>query len=157
MQKFFLVLMVATISLFVGFWSYPFIYQQPSIVATPIFSNPVSANCEISSDQLDSIAARLAPSVVEQLTVSGATINSEIPAQTSDENKDEQAQAFLQATEKIDQMIASRQVTSEGISQAHNLLKETHQAHRAYELMGRISAAINRGELTPAEAGMVMQ
>jgi hypothetical protein len=154
MQKILLVLMVATISLFLGFWSYPLIYQQPSIVTTPGFSNPVSTKCEISSDQLDAIVARLAPSI-KQLTSSEATINSEIPAQLSDENKEEQAQAFLQATEKIDQMIASRQVTSEGISEAHNLLKETNQSHRAYELMGRISVAINNGELTPAEAGMM--
>jgi hypothetical protein len=155
MQKVLLVLVVA-ISLFAGYWSYPLIHQQPSIEATPTFSYLASTGCEIGSDQLDSIAARLAPSVVKQLTGSGVSINSEIPARTSDENKDEQAQAFSQATEKIDQMISSRQVTSEGLSQANNLLKETNQSHRSYELMARISAAINRGELTPAEAGMVM-
>jgi hypothetical protein len=161
MKNVFLVSMVAIISLLIGFLSYPFIYQQSPIVANPDFTNPVATNCEINTDQLDSMAAHLAPSVVKQLISSGVTISSEITVRSSDrnhengENKDEQAQAFLQATEKIDQMIASRQVTTEGINQAYQLLEKRHQSHRAHELMGRISVAINKGELSPSEAGII--
>jgi hypothetical protein len=157
MKIFLLISMVAVISLLIGFLSYPVIYQQNSIAANPDFTNPVATNCEMNLHQLNSIAEHLAPSVVKQLISSGVKIDSETTTRLSDrndENKDEQAQAFLQATEKIDQMIAGRQVTSEGINQAYQLLEKTHQSHRAHELMGRIAVAVNKGELSPSEAGM---
>ncbi len=51
-------------------------------------------------------------------------------------------------------MIANRAVTPQGRNRAHELLRETGQADRIYVIDGRIAAAINRGEITPADAGL---
>jgi len=45
-------------------------------------------------------------------------------------------------------------VTAQGRNRAHELLRESGQADRTYEIDGRIAAAINRGELMPADAGL---
>ncbi|MES1190589.1 MAG: hypothetical protein ABUS47_05860 [Steroidobacter sp.] len=55
-----------------------------------------------------------------------------------------------------DQMIASRHVSHDGVAEAVKLLQQSGQADRAYELQGRIAVAMNRGELTPEEAGMTL-
>ena len=51
-------------------------------------------------------------------------------------------------------MIADRAVTPQGRDRAHQLLRATGQADRIYEIDGRIAVAINRGEITAAEAGL---
>jgi hypothetical protein len=73
----------------------------------------------------------------------------------SNESNSRNAQAFNRATQLIDQMIADRRITTEGLSNAQALLQGSGQSERGAELMSRISAAVNRGDLTPAEAGLV--
>lgn len=64
--------------------------------------------------------------------------------------------AFSNAMHMADQMIASRHVSHDGVAEAVKLLQQSGQADRAYELQGRIAVAMNRGELTPEEAGMTL-
>jgi hypothetical protein len=52
-------------------------------------------------------------------------------------------------------MIADRRVTPEGISNVQTLLQQSGQSDRAFEVLSRLSAAVNQGELTPIEAGLL--
>jgi len=157
---------VGTIS---GYAGYPLLHQravpQSSSVINESYNPGTSARgataCEFSAEQIDHLAARLAPTVVERLATSGLNgvrPDPKVAAQQHElleKSKTEQAQAFTRATEMIDQMIANRHVTQEGISTAHKLLQQTNQSGRGYELTARIAAAVNKGDLTPIQAGHV--
>ncbi len=92
-------------------------------------------NFELSDSQLD----RLAPNAAAA------------PAPAA--NALERATVFTRATQIVDLMIANRQITRRGLEQAHALLRASGQDDRRYEIQSRIAAAIDRGELTPEQAG----
>ncbi len=121
----------------------------------------VQSECELSSVQLDHLADRLAPALIEKIAASHPPEIGSEQTQTirndsaTTANEMQRVQAFTRATHLIDQMIADRQVTPEGLSDAQALLRQTGQSDRGYEVMSRVSAAVNRGDLTPAEAGLV--
>jgi hypothetical protein len=114
--------------------------------------------CTLSPDQIEHLSARIAPAVVEKLASSGTVApNPQLAAQlrADDEKlKRKQAAAFAEAARLVDQMIENRSVTPQGLDRAHALLRESGQADRSYEIDGRIAAAINRGEITHADAGL---
>lgn len=114
--------------------------------------------CTLSPEQIEHLSARIAPAVVERLETSGVVkADPQLAAQQrADDEKlrKEQAAAFTEATRLVDQMIADRAVTPAGRARAHELLRKSGQADRIYEIEGRIAAAINRGEITPADAGL---
>ena len=115
--------------------------------------------CTLSPEQIDHLSASIAPAVVERLAISG--IPGTVPdarvaaehRETREKLKGEQAAAYSQAVKLVDQMIASHAITPQGRNQAHELLRQTGQADRLFEIEARISAAINRGDLTPEQAG----
>src|SRR5262249_54165712 len=98
---------------------------------------------ELSPEQLDRLAARIAPAVARRIATPG-------PPKATPESPDaqRQAKAFDDATQIVDQMIASRRVTTQGMSEAKQLLDDSGQSERMYEISARVSAAVNRGELT---------
>ena len=55
----------------------------------------------------------------------------------------------------IDRMISDRQVTPEGMREARLLLQEAGQPKRWIEVSARIAKAVNRGELTLEQAGIL--
>jgi len=121
----------------------------------------VVAACELNLEQIDHLASRIAPMVVERLATSGlngVSPDPKVAAQQRESREKEKANqdaTFNRATQMIDQMIANRQVTQQGIIDAAQLLQQTGQADRAYLLQARIAAAVNRGELTPEQAGLL--
>ena len=114
----------------------------------------------LSPEQIDHLSSRIAPAVVERLATSGLpgiAPDARVAAQQREAGerlKSEQAAAYSQAVKIVDQMIASHDITPQGRNQAHELLRQTGQTDRAFELEARISAAINRGDLTPEQAGI---
>jgi len=150
------------VGLLAGYGGYPLLHSSAPVTGETQGSG-VSAralsSCELSAEQVDRISARVAPAVVEHLASSGLkgfAADPEVAAQQrrlAEQTKAEQSQAFAQATQLVDQMIASRQVTQPGMSDAFKLLQQTGQGDRAYELNARIAAAVNRKELTPKQAG----
>jgi hypothetical protein len=114
--------------------------------------------CTLSPEQIEHLSARIAPAVVERLGNSRAmAADPQLAAQQRAEDEKvtkRQAAAFAEATRVVDQMIADRRVTPQGRERAHQLLRETGQADRIYEIDGRVAAAINRGEITAADAGL---
>lgn len=114
--------------------------------------------CTLSPEQMDHLSARIAPAVVERLANAGVGAPDPQPVaqQRAADEKDRkrQAAAFAEATRLVDQMIAAKAVTPQGRERAHELLRESGQADRIFEIDGRIAAAINRGEMTAADAGL---
>ena len=116
--------------------------------------------CTLSPDQIEHLSARIAPAVVERLAGSGLPQMASDPnvaahqREANEQTRHSQAAAFAQAQRLVDQMIAAHEVTPQGRLQAEELLRQSGQADRLYEIDARISAAINRGEITPAQAGM---
>jgi hypothetical protein len=147
---------VLGLGLLVGYGAYPLLHSSetgdPGVMARV-------SSVELTPEQIDRIAARVAPAVVEQLASSG--INGIAPdprlaaqrQRLAETSREEQAKAFSQATALVDQMIANRQVTQSGLNDAGKLLEQSGQGDRAYELNARVAAAVNRNELTPAQAG----
>ncbi|MES1195744.1 MAG: hypothetical protein ABUL58_02250, partial [Steroidobacter sp.] len=74
-----------------------------------------------------------------------------------EQEKAAQAAAFSSAIQMVDQMIANRRVSHEGMADAIKLLQQSGQADRVYELQGKIAVAMNKGELTAEEAGLMFQ
>ena len=150
-----------------GYFLYPYLHDAPrdavsSSAMSGTTKSQVVAACDLGPEQIDHLASRIAPKVVERLATSGLNGVSPDPKvaaaqrDAQDKEKANQDAAFNKATQMVDQLIASRRVTPEGMSEAARLLQETGQSERAYLLHARIAAAINRGELTPEQAGMVM-
>ena len=118
--------------------------------------------CELSSEQIAHLSAQIAPEVVKNLATSG--LNGVAPdprvaeqqRQAMERSKMQQAAAFSQATQLVDHMIASRQITPDGLKEARRMLRQTGQSDQAYLLNARIAAAINRHELTPEQAGLAI-
>ncbi len=114
--------------------------------------------CTLSPEQIEHLSARIAPAVAERLgNAGGVALEPQLTAQqraVDKKVKAAQAAAFAEATRLVDQMIANRAVTPQGRERAHQLLRESGQADRIYEIDGRIAVAINRGEITPADAGL---
>jgi hypothetical protein len=52
-----------------------------------------------------------------------------------------------------DEIILSKSVTEAGFNHAIQLLTETGQQDKIYLLHARIAVAVNKGELTPKQAG----
>ncbi|HEX6396749.1 MAG TPA: hypothetical protein VFZ95_04950 [Steroidobacteraceae bacterium] len=114
--------------------------------------------CTLSPEQIEHLSARIAPAVVERLGSPGVVAPDPQRAaqlRAADEKaRQEQAAAFDEAARLVDQMIANRAVTPQGRERAHQLLRESGQADRIFEIDGRIAVAINRGEITAADAGL---
>jgi hypothetical protein len=147
-----------------GYTGYPLIHGNAVAVARAAcdgvgVSQEVVA-CTLSPDQIEHLSARIAPAVVERLAGSGLPQMAPDPnvaaqqRRASEQMRHSQAAAFAQAERLVDQMIAAHDVTLQGRMQAEELLRQSGQADRMYEIDARISAAINRGEITPAQAGM---
>jgi hypothetical protein len=114
--------------------------------------------CTLSPEQIEHLSARIAPAVAARL--GNARVGAADPQLVAQQHVDDekvtsrQAAAFAEAARIVDQMIAGRAVTQQGRDRAHALLRETAQADRIFEIDGRIAAAINRGEITAADAGL---
>lgn len=150
------------VGLLAGYGGYPLLHSSASVpreTPGPGVSARASSSCELSPEQVDRISARVAPAVVEHLASSGLngfTPDPAVAAQQrhlAEKTKADQSQAFTEATQLVDQMIAGRQVTPPGMSEAYRLLQQSGQGDRAYELNARVAAAVNRKELTPKQAG----
>lgn len=162
--------LVAALILFVGIcigyfglgslYPYPRISDNTQIIPGVIARNVVA--CDLSPEQIDHLSSSIAPVVVAHLATSGLNNIAADPKvaaqqrQLIEKTKAEQAEAFTHASQLVDQMIASRRVTPEGLNEAHQLLQQTGQADRLVEISGRIAVAVNKGELTPAQAGLLM-
>lgn len=147
-----------------GYAGYPLLHEEAAEPAhaacdIPGHTRDVVA-CTLSPEQIEHLSARIAPAVVERLATSGLKgmePDPKVAAQqreAGEKSKSEQATAFAQAARIVDQMIANHAVTLQGKNRAHELLRQTGQADRIFEVEARISAAINRGEITPEQAGL---
>jgi hypothetical protein len=123
----------------------------------------VLASCDLSNQQLDLIADRLAPAIAKRLDVASfqhANPENSPTRLAAVDNvatvKHQQAEAFEKAARMVDQMIANKLVTPEGMNEASQLLSDSGQTDRVYLLGARVSAAVNRHELTPAQAGLLV-
>lgn len=105
---------------------------------------------ELTPEEMDRLAARIAPAVAERIAVPAPH-----KAEPESANAQRQAKAFDDAAQIVDQMIASRRVTIQGMSEAQQILADSGQADRMYEISARVSAAVNRGELTAEQAGLL--
>jgi len=145
---------------YAGFeWLHP---DAPAMPAVATVEKGAVVACTLSPDQIDRLSAHIAPAVVERMAavgLNGGAADPKVAAQQRAEiekAKVDGARAMTAATDIVDDMIRNRDVTLAGLAEARRLLEETGQKDRTYELYARISAAINRGELTPAQAGMGM-
>ncbi|HEX2584635.1 MAG TPA: hypothetical protein VHL14_05855 [Steroidobacteraceae bacterium] len=162
---------IAALTLFVGicvgYFGLGLLYPYPHIstqarqtIPDAVVRNVVA--CDLSPDQISHLSASIAPEVVARLATSGLSniaIDPKIAAQqrqASEQDKAEQAEAFTRASQLVDQMIANRRITPEGLNEAHQLLQQTNQADRMVEISGRIAVAVNKGQLTPVQAGLTM-
>jgi hypothetical protein len=114
----------------------------------------VTAAIAMTDTQLDALAERLAPAIARRFGTSARTPNPAQTTATEAANKEARDAAFARAAQMVDRMIAARSITGQGLNEAHALLRETGQADRGYELQARISATMNRGELTLDQAGL---
>ena len=146
------VLPVAALALIVGaifgYLGFPLLNRSVVGIERTACDVPASTRdvvaCTLSPEQIEHLSAQIAPAVVERLAAAGPkTIE-----------PDAKAAAFSEAARIVDQMITNHEITLQGRSQARELLRRTGQADRIYEIEGRISAAINRGDITPAQAGL---
>jgi hypothetical protein len=146
-----------------GYFGFPLLHGGTG-EATPAACErgPVSEvlACTLSPEQIEHLSARIAPAVVERLAGSGlpglqpdVKVAEQLRAERQ-QSLEEQVEAFSQAARLVDQMIAKREISMQGRDRAHRLLRQSGQADRIYELEARISAAINRGDLTPSQAGL---
>jgi len=148
-----------------GYAGYPLLHPIESAVAFSASESGsvarVTTACDLGADQIDHLASRIAPLVVERLAtsgLSGVSPDQKVAAQqhaAQEKTKSEQAAALTRATQMVDQLIASRQVTQEGLTEARKLLEQSGQADQSYLLMARVAAAVNRGELTTLQAGLM--
>ena len=131
-----------------------------SELPTQMWTAQMVAACNFDSNQLDQLAGRIAPLIARQVnSLDGKSDGqSEVsqPAESHEQQKAVQVAAFFNATQMVDQMIVSHHVSHEGMMAAIKLLQQSGQVDRAYELQGRVAAAVNRRELTPAEAGLIL-
>ena len=129
-----------------------------ALVACDARVRSVVVACTLSPEQIEHLSARIAPAVVERLgNVGIAKPDPQLVAQQRIEDEkvnSKQTAAFAEATRMVDQMIAARAVTPQGRQRAHELLIESGQKDRIYEIDGRIAAAINQGEISAADAGL---
>jgi len=162
--------LMATLTLLIGmglgYFGLPLLhpYSPASTEKMPTTPGAVTRSvvaCDLSPEQIDRLSSRIAPAVVEHLATSGLQAMSADPKiagqqrQAQEQDKIAKAEAFTHATQLIDQMIASHQVTPQGLEEARQLLQQTGQSDQIYLLHARISMAINRRELTPEQAGMI--
>jgi len=130
-------------------------------VSTDVERGAVVA-CTLSPDQIDRLSAHIAPAVVERMASVGLNSGAADPRVAAqqraaiEKSKMDSARAMTEATQIVDEMIRNRDVTLAGMAEARRLLEASGQADRTYEIYARVSAAINRGEITPAQAGVVM-
>jgi hypothetical protein len=110
-----------------------------------------SISCNLSMEQVDRLAARLAPAVTRQLTA----YEPKVVSSDMENSATDKVRAMSRATEIVDRMISNREVTPDGMLEAKGLLQQTGQADRAIELGARIARAVNRGDLTPEQAGIL--
>jgi uncharacterized membrane protein YdfJ with MMPL/SSD domain len=157
--------LMLVVGICVGRFGLPLLYgySQPSTLAMQATPSAITRSvvaCELSSEQIDHLASRIAPSVVKNLATSGLgniAIDPKIAAQqrqAGEQDKAEKASALAQATRLIDQMVSNHQVTPQGMRDAEQLLQQTGQADQIYLLHGRIAVAVNKGNLTLAQAGL---
>jgi len=149
-------LLSLSVGAIVGYAGYPLLHDEPAETKhaacdIPGHTRDVVA-CTLSPEQIEHLSARIAPAVVERLATDPKVAVQQREA--GEKLKSEQAAAFAQATRIVDQMIANHALTPQGKNRAHELLRQTGQADRIFEVEARISAAINRGEITPEQAGL---
>jgi len=141
---------------------HPYPHNSDITQATPGTIARSVVACDLSPEQITHLSASIAPALVAHLATSGLSSISADPKiaaqqrQAIEKTKVEQAEAFTHANDLVDQMIASRRITPEGLNEAHQLLQQTNQADRMVEISGRIAVAVNKGQLTPAQAGLLM-
>ena len=150
-----------------GFHAYPLLYRESRAHAESAGSLPIQimdgtrmvAACNFDSDQLDQLAERIAPLIARKVNSLDGKSDGQTDAQQAESREQEKAAqvaAYSNATQMVDQMIAGHHVSHEGMAEAIKLLQQSGQADRAYELQGRVAVAINHGELTPEEAGLML-
>lgn len=66
------------------------------------------------------------------------------------------AEIFGEAAQLVDQMIANHQISQDQLLRAIALLRDSDQESRSMELGTRILLAIERGELTQQQAGIIV-
>jgi hypothetical protein len=162
--------LIAALMLFVGicvgYFGLGLLYPYPHTSINTMQTIPGATArdvvaCDLSPEQIGHLSASIAPAVVARLATSGLSsiaVDPKIAAQQQqgmEKTKAEQAEAFTHANDIIDQMIANRRITPEGLNEAHQLLQQTNQADRMVEISGRIAVAVNKGQLTPAQAGLM--
>lgn len=157
-----------TVGTAAGYYAHPLLHPESQIHAESAGSLPIRmmagarmvAVCNFDSNQLDQLAGRIAPLIARQVNSLDGRSDGQMDARQQTERREQekaaQVAAFSNATHMVDQMIASRHVSHEGVAEAIKLLQQSGQADRAYELQGRIAVAMNRGELTPEESGMML-
>lgn len=155
-----LTIVVLCTGLIAGYLVYPVINPQQLNDSAPDRVVSVQhSSLELNENQINELAAKLAPAVAEHLATSGAlAVNSEpqivIQQQEAAEKiRIEKEMAFSQAQQSVDEMILSKSITQTGLNHAIQLLTETGQQDKIYLLHARIAVAVNKGELTPKQAG----
>ena len=153
MRSFIVTSLVLCIGAVLGYAAYPLTHVSAEAARPlPGVTAREAVDLNLTPEQLDRLAARIAPAVAQQLASSsrGSSSTSRAP----DKSEAERAKAFDDATQIVDQMIASRHVTSQGLMEARQVLADSGQENRMFEISARVSAAVNRGELTLEQAGL---
>jgi hypothetical protein len=120
---------------------------------------------ELSDSDIEKLSEKIAPKVVAQMMQSGVVVastqaangkalsNSAVNSKAKTIDPSTQAKTLDNATNLVDKMIASRNVPFEQLQEIEQMLHATSQSDKIVDMHARISAAVNRGELTPKEAG----
>jgi Icc-related predicted phosphoesterase len=152
-----LTLIILCIGLTAGYLVYPVVNPQPLVGdSSGRIMSTQHSSVALSENQIKELAAKIAPVVAEHLVISGA-LNSNpqlaIKQQEAEKIRIEKETAFSQAQQSVDEMILSKSITETGLNHAVQLLTETGQEDKIYLLRARIAVAVNKGELTPKQAG----
>ncbi len=154
MRAFIVTSLVLCIGAALGYAAYPLTHASADAThPLPGVSAREAVDLNLTPEQLDRLAARIAPAVARQLAASSPG-SPGTPRGAPPKSEAEQAKAFDDATQIVDQMIASRRVTSQGLMEARQVLADSGQEDRMFEISARVSAAVNRGELTLEQAGL---
>lgn len=155
-----LTLIIFCAGLIAGYFVYPAINSQPLADNFPsqIISTQQSS-VELSENQINLLATRIAPLVAEHMVSSGALAIHSDPEvvikqqEAAEKIRAERETVFSEAQQSVDEMILNKSVTQTGLNHAIQRLTETGQEDKIYLLHARIAVAVNNGELTPKQAG----
>jgi hypothetical protein len=144
-----LTLLAIAFAAFSGYAAYPLFHGEQR---GPGETARAQVSCELGAEQIDLLSNRLIVAAAKGVTAPPSAADHSPAAAGS---KVDKARAFAQATDVIDRMISDRQVTPEGMREARSLLQESGQTERWVEVSARIAKAVNRGELTLEQAGIL--